>query len=100
MEICARWFSLAIKEDDQQPTLNYQPQDDVGSSRELVQKDYHGTSRKNTTQVSIILSALGSLLFVDSLESSWESKITKHIGTHPHKHIHSGKNPSKMARFA
>ncbi|XP_010658519.1 folylpolyglutamate synthase isoform X1 [Vitis vinifera] len=51
MEICARWFSLAIKEDDQQPTLNYQPQDDVGSSRELVQKDYHGTSRKNTTQI-------------------------------------------------
>ena len=51
MEVCARWFSLAIKEDSQQQTLNYQPQDDTRSSNELIQRDFGGRSRKNSTQV-------------------------------------------------
>lgn len=51
MEVCARWFSLAIKEDSQQQTLNYQPQDDTRSSNELIQRDSGGRSWKNSTQV-------------------------------------------------
>lgn len=51
MEVCARWFSLAIKEESQQQTFNYQPQDDTRSSNELIQRDSGGRSRKNSTQV-------------------------------------------------
>ena len=51
MEVCARWFSLAIKEDSQQPTLNYQPQDDTRSSKELMQRHPGERSGKNSTQV-------------------------------------------------
>ncbi|XP_050250612.1 folylpolyglutamate synthase-like isoform X1 [Quercus robur] len=51
MEVCARWFSLAIKEDSQQQTLNYQPQDDTRSSNKLIQRDSGGRSWKNSTQI-------------------------------------------------
>jgi folylpolyglutamate synthase len=51
MEVCARWFSLAIKEDSQQPTLNYQPQDDTRSSKELIQRHPGERSGKNSTQI-------------------------------------------------
>jgi folylpolyglutamate synthase len=51
MEVCAGWFSLAIKEDSQQQNLNYQPQDNSGSSHEFIQRNPGEISRKNSTQV-------------------------------------------------
>lgn len=50
MEVCSGWFSLAIKEDSQQP-LNYQPQDNSISSHELVQRHPGKRSRTNSAQV-------------------------------------------------
>lgn len=44
MEICARWFSIAIKEDSQ-------PQDNFRASNELVQMPPDERSRKNSIQV-------------------------------------------------
>ena len=44
MEICARWFSNAIKEDSQ-------PQDNFRASHELVQMAPDKRSRKNSIQV-------------------------------------------------
>lgn len=44
MEICARWFSIAIKEDSQ-------PQDNFRASHELVQMPPDERSRKNSIQV-------------------------------------------------
>nr|POE71304.1 isoform 2 of folylpolyglutamate synthase [Quercus suber] len=44
MEICARWFSIAIKEDSQ-------PQDNFRASHELVQMPPDERSRKNTIQI-------------------------------------------------
>lgn len=48
MEVCGKWFSLAIKEDNQQQTLDFQP-----SSQELAQNHQvpYGRSRKNSAQV-------------------------------------------------
>ncbi|KAL5733145.1 hypothetical protein ACOSQ2_032837 [Xanthoceras sorbifolium] len=51
MEICARWFSLAIKEDSQQETLGFQSPDSSGSSHELVQMHGDIRSRKNSAQI-------------------------------------------------
>lgn len=51
MEVCAKWFSLAIKEDSQQQILNYQPQDNSQSSHEWVQKHLDRRAEKNSTQV-------------------------------------------------
>ncbi|XP_062156029.1 folylpolyglutamate synthase [Alnus glutinosa] len=51
MEVCAGWFSLAIKEDSQQQNLNYQPQDNSGSSHEFIQRNPGEISRKNSTQI-------------------------------------------------
>ncbi|XP_044461301.1 folylpolyglutamate synthase isoform X2 [Mangifera indica] len=48
MEVCGKWFSLAIKEDNQQQTLDFQP-----SSQELAQNHQvpYGRSRKNSAQI-------------------------------------------------
>ncbi|GLT69053.1 hypothetical protein SLA2020_412350 [Shorea laevis] len=51
MEVCAGWFSLAIKEDSQGQNLNYQPQDNSRSSYELIQRHPGERSRKNSTQI-------------------------------------------------
>ncbi|KAI9156824.1 hypothetical protein LWI28_012749 [Acer negundo] len=51
MEICARWFSLAIKEDSQPQTLGFQSPDSSGSSHELVQMHGNIGSRKNPAQI-------------------------------------------------
>ncbi|KAK0591434.1 hypothetical protein LWI29_001772 [Acer saccharum] len=51
MEVCARWFSLAIKEDGQQKTLGFQSPDSSGSSHELVQMHGDIGSRKNPAQI-------------------------------------------------
>jgi folylpolyglutamate synthase len=51
MEVCAGWFSLAIKEDSQQHNLNYQPQNNSRSSHELIQRHPGERSRKNSAQV-------------------------------------------------
>ncbi|KAL3521143.1 hypothetical protein ACH5RR_019292 [Cinchona calisaya] len=52
MDVCAKWFSLAIKEDHgQQKTLNDQAQYDSGVSHQLVQSDLHKTSKKNSMQI-------------------------------------------------
>ncbi|KAK1570361.1 hypothetical protein Q3G72_000713 [Acer saccharum] len=51
MEICARWFSLAIKEDSQQKTLGFQSPDSSGSSHELGQMHGDIGSRKNPAQI-------------------------------------------------
>ncbi|KAK9282692.1 hypothetical protein L1049_010912 [Liquidambar formosana] len=52
MEVCARWFSLAIKEDNQRQSMSYQPQDNSRSSPELIRRDHDETSRKkNSTQI-------------------------------------------------
>lgn len=51
MEVCAGWFSLAIKEDSQRQNLNYQPQDNSRSSHELIQRHPGERSRKNSTQI-------------------------------------------------
>ncbi|XP_041000472.1 folylpolyglutamate synthase [Juglans microcarpa x Juglans regia] len=50
MEVCSGWFSLAIKENSQQP-LNYQPQDNSISSHELIQRHPGKRSRKNSAQI-------------------------------------------------
>ncbi|XP_015876573.1 folylpolyglutamate synthase isoform X1 [Ziziphus jujuba] len=51
MEVCAKWFSLAIKEDSQQQILNYQPQDNSQSSHEWVQRHLDKTAEKNSAQI-------------------------------------------------
>lgn len=51
MEACARWFSLAIKEDYQQETSNNHSQDNSRSSHDLIQRHPSGRSTKNSTQV-------------------------------------------------
>ncbi|XWS56625.1 hypothetical protein CRYUN_Cryun09bG0102400 [Craigia yunnanensis] len=50
MEVCAKWFSLCIKEDNQQPNLNYQAQDYTESSNEVAQKHIDERS-KDTAQI-------------------------------------------------
>lgn len=54
MEVCAKWFSLAIKEDSQQQILNYQPQDNSQSSHEWVQRHLDKRAEKNSAQVESI----------------------------------------------
>uniref|UniRef100_A0A5B7B5Y1 Folylpolyglutamate synthase n=1 Tax=Davidia involucrata TaxID=16924 RepID=A0A5B7B5Y1_DAVIN len=52
MEVCANWFSLAIKEDNQQQNSLYNhPLDNTGASHESVQSYHHETSRKTSTQI-------------------------------------------------
>lgn len=51
MEVCARWFSLSIKDDSQEKILSCQPLDTSRSSYDLVQRNPDGKSRKNSTQV-------------------------------------------------
>ena len=51
MEMCAKWFSVAIKEDSQQQILSYQPQDNSQSSQEWVQRHLDRRARKNSAQV-------------------------------------------------
>ena len=50
MEACAKWFSLRIKEDNQQPNLNY-----TESSNEVAQKHIDERSKKDTAQVEHLL---------------------------------------------
>lgn len=71
MEVCAGWFSLAIKEDSQRQNLNYQPQDNSRSSHELIQRHPGERSRKNSTQVEHrTLNVVRSKLFGRSLEKT------------------------------
>ncbi|XVE52607.1 hypothetical protein DITRI_Ditri02bG0135400 [Diplodiscus trichospermus] len=51
MEACAKWFSLAIKEDNQLSNLNYQAQDYTESSNEVAQKHMEERSKKDTAQI-------------------------------------------------
>lgn len=51
MEVCARWFSLSIKDDSQEKILSRQPLDTSRSSHDLVQRNPDGKSRKNSTQI-------------------------------------------------
>ncbi|XWS65933.1 hypothetical protein CRYUN_Cryun05aG0156400 [Craigia yunnanensis] len=51
MEACAKWFSLCIKEDNQQPNLNYQAHDYTESSNEVAQKHIDERYKKDTTQI-------------------------------------------------
>ncbi|KAK9189415.1 hypothetical protein WN943_018011 [Citrus x changshan-huyou] len=51
MEICARWFSLAIKEENQQETFDFQPPNSSGSSNGLPQRQHDGKIRKNSAQI-------------------------------------------------
>lgn len=51
MEVCARWFSLAIGEDNQQKTLGFQPPDSSGSAVEFLPGHHDGRSIKNSAQV-------------------------------------------------
>lgn len=51
MEVCARWFSLAIKEDNQQQTMNYLPQNNSRTSNESVANNHGETFRKTCTQI-------------------------------------------------
>ncbi|XP_059628076.1 folylpolyglutamate synthase isoform X2 [Cornus florida] len=52
MEVCANWFSLAIKEGNQQQhSLNSQPNDNTRTSNELAQSFHHETSRKDSKQI-------------------------------------------------
>ncbi|GLT43809.1 hypothetical protein SLA2020_177400 [Shorea laevis] len=51
MEACARWFSLAIKEENQQNMQNGQAHDCSGSSNELTQWHTDERSRKSTVQI-------------------------------------------------
>ncbi|BFG22740.1 hypothetical protein CerSpe_090160 [Prunus speciosa] len=51
MEVCARWFSLSIKDDSQEKILSCQPLDTSRSSHDLVQRNPDGKSRKNSTQI-------------------------------------------------
>ncbi|GAV70310.1 Exostosin domain-containing protein/Mur_ligase_M domain-containing protein, partial [Cephalotus follicularis] len=51
MEACARWFSLVIKEDCQQQSLNHQPHDNSKSPLEVIQRNHDERSWKNSTQI-------------------------------------------------
>ncbi|XVF23969.1 hypothetical protein REPUB_Repub13aG0085700 [Reevesia pubescens] len=51
MEACAKWFSLCIKEDNQQPNQNYPAQDYTESSNEVAQKHTKERSKKDTAQI-------------------------------------------------
>lgn len=51
MEVCARWFSLAIKDDNPQNTLNCPSQNNYQSMLECVDKYHNGKSGKNLMQV-------------------------------------------------
>lgn len=51
MEVCSRWFSLAIKDNSQWEALNYQLQDNSISSHEVIQRHTGKRTRKNSTQV-------------------------------------------------
>ncbi|GMN41418.1 hypothetical protein TIFTF001_010640 [Ficus carica] len=50
MEMCARWFSVSIKEDGQQ-VFSYQPQDNSKSSNELVNMHLEDRPMKKSTQI-------------------------------------------------
>lgn len=50
MEMCARWFSLSIKEDSQQ-VFSYLPHDNLNSSIELVNRHLEDSARKKSTQI-------------------------------------------------
>ncbi|XP_043817065.1 folylpolyglutamate synthase [Manihot esculenta] len=50
MEVCARWFSLAIKDDYPQNTLNCPSQNNFQSMLECVDKYHNGKSGKNLMQ--------------------------------------------------
>ncbi|KAJ7964580.1 Folylpolyglutamate synthase [Quillaja saponaria] len=50
LEVCARWFSLAIREDHQDQSLDCQPQDSR-FSHEVVQRHQGEGARKNSTQI-------------------------------------------------
>ncbi|KAA8539676.1 hypothetical protein F0562_026368 [Nyssa sinensis] len=51
MEVCANWFSLAIKEDNQQQNSNNHPHDSSRASHELVQSCHRETSKKKSMQI-------------------------------------------------
>ncbi|KAL9402444.1 hypothetical protein Peur_006293 [Populus x canadensis] len=51
MEMCARWFSLAIKEDSQKRTFNYPPQKNSESTIELVQEHHDERYGKSSMQI-------------------------------------------------
>ncbi|KAJ6726993.1 FOLYLPOLYGLUTAMATE SYNTHASE-RELATED [Salix purpurea] len=51
MEMCARWFSLAIKEDSQKTTFNYPPQNNSESTIGLVQEHHDGRYGKSSMQI-------------------------------------------------
>ncbi|KAL2539920.1 Folylpolyglutamate synthase [Abeliophyllum distichum] len=52
MDVCAKWFCCAIKEDNQKDRiLKNQELSDPGASRELVHIDSHEKSGKNSTQI-------------------------------------------------
>ncbi|XP_043816862.1 folylpolyglutamate synthase isoform X3 [Manihot esculenta] len=51
MEVCARWFSLAIKDDNPQNTLNCPSQNNFQSMLECVDKYHDGKSGKNLMQI-------------------------------------------------
>ncbi|KAL5567603.1 hypothetical protein UlMin_024178 [Ulmus minor] len=51
MEMCAKWFSVAMKEDSKQQILSYQPQDNSQSSHELVKRHLDASARKRSTQI-------------------------------------------------
>jgi folylpolyglutamate synthase len=62
MEMCARWFSLAIKEDSQKRTFNYPPQNNSESTIELVQEHHDERYGKSSMQVRIELKNLSLFL--------------------------------------
>ncbi|CAK7325761.1 unnamed protein product [Dovyalis caffra] len=51
MDMCARWFSHAIKEDSQEKTFNYPPQNNLGSAMELVQGHHDDKYGKSSMQI-------------------------------------------------
>ncbi|KAK6227924.1 Exostosin [Theobroma cacao] len=51
MEACGRWFSLRIKEGNQQANLNYQTQDYTESSSEVAQQQFDERYKKDTAQI-------------------------------------------------
>ena len=53
MEMCARWFSLAVKEDSQKKAFNHPPQNNSGSTIELTQGNPKERDGKISMQVSI-----------------------------------------------
>ncbi|GAY52256.1 hypothetical protein CUMW_140510 [Citrus unshiu] len=59
MEICARWFSLAIKEENQQETFDFQPPNSSGSSNGLPQRQHDGKIRKNSAQLKHLIVTVG-----------------------------------------